>query len=347
VSLINQMLRDLESRQHDQPGGNPPAAVYEDLAAVPRPTAPKSRKTVVIVLIAGVLVLVGYFGWRYGMRSVSAPVPSVAVATDSTPSKPMDSVVAEPAPRVLPPLSAPATPVAPETIASTAPRATVTANAGPRRPAATPEPAAGGDITKVAQPPSPQEQAAAAYQQAVTAIRAGRSAEADEMLRRAVHLDPRHTAAREALVGLLLQQGHGTEAEALLEEGIGVTPQYYRFAQLAARLAVEQGAEARALAVLERSAPHARQDPEYQAFYAALLQRAGRHEEAARNYQQALDQRPLEGRWWLGLAIALESQQRLSAAADAYKRSLQGASLDASLRKFAEQRLAAVKSRKE
>lgn len=343
MSLINQMLRDLEARQPDQPGRNPPAPLYQDLAAVPRPNAPGPRRTVVIVLIAGVLVLAGHFGWRYGAGPVSAPLPSVAVVTDPTPSKPMESVV-DPVPPALPPLAAP---VAPEKIASAAPRAPDTANAAPRRPQAAPEPAAGGDITKVAQPPSPQEQAVAAYQQAVSAIRAGRSAEADEMLRRAVHLDPRHTAAREALVGLLLQQGHGTEAQALLEEGIGVTPQYYRFAQLAARLAVEQGAEARALALLERGAPYARQDPEYPAFYAALLQRAGRHEEAARNYQLALDQRPLEGRWWLGLAIALESQQRLSAAADAYKRSLQGASLDANLRKFAEQRLAAVKARKD
>jgi MSHA biogenesis protein MshN len=347
VSLINQMLRDLEARQQDQPGGLPPAAVYQDLAAVPRPDTAGARKTMVIALIAGVSVVSGYVGWRYGMSPVSAPVPSVAVTTDPTPSKPMDSVVVEPVQPAVPPPSARATPVAPEKIASIAPRAAVAASAAPRRPAAAPEPAAGGDITKVAQPPSLQEQAAAAYQQAVIAIRAGRSAEADEMLRRAVHLDPRHTAAREALVGLLLQQGHGTEAEALLEEGIGVTPPYYRFAQLAARLAVERGAEPRALALLERGAPHARQDPEYQAFYAALLQRAGRHEEAGRYYQQALDQRPLEGRWWLGLAIALESQQRLSAAADAYKRSLQGASLDASLRKFAEQRLAAVKARKE
>ncbi len=97
--------------------------------------------------------------------------------------------------------------------------------------------------------------------------------------------------------------------------------------------------------MLERGAPHARQDPEYQAFHAALLQRAGRHDEAARHYRQALEARPLEARWWLGLAITLESQQRTPEAAEAYARSLQGASLDANLRRFAQQRLAAIKSK--
>ena len=345
MSLINQMLRDLEARQHGQPGSHPAAAVYHDLAAVPRPHAPRSRRPIALALLAVSAVLAAFVGWRYGMRPAPAPVPSAVVVPGPSANRPAESAAIEPAQPVSPPASARATPLEAQKTASTSPRTANAPLAAARRPAAVPEPEAGGDITKVAQPPSPQELAASAYQQAVAAIRTGRSTEADELLRRAVHLDPRHTAAREALVGLLLQQGHGAEAQALLEEGIGVTPQYYRFAQLAARLAVEQGADARALALLERAAAHARQDPEYQAFYGALLQRAGRHDEAARNYRQALDQRPLEVRWWLGLAISLESQQRWSAAADAYKRSLQGASLDASLRKFAEQRLAGLKAR--
>lgn len=343
MSLINQMLRDLEARQHGQPGGHAPATVYHDIAAVPRPKTPRLRITVGLALLGASVVLAAFAGWHYAMRPAGAPPTGAALATDPAASRPMDSAAAEPAQPVSPPPVAHATPLAAEKTTSVAPRPADAPPAVARRPAAAPQPQAGGDITKVAQPLSPQEQAASAYQQAVGAIRSGRGTEADELLRRAVQLDPRHTAAREALVGLLLQQGHGAEAQALLEEGIGVTPQYYRFAQLAARLAVEQGAEARALALLERAAAHARPDPEYQAFYATLLQRAGRHDEAVRNYQQALDQRPLESRWWLGLAISLESQQRPSAAADAYKRSLQGASLDASLRKFAEQRLAALK----
>jgi MSHA biogenesis protein MshN len=344
VSLINQMLRDLEARQHGQPGSHPPVALYHDLEAVPRPAARRSRVTVVLALAAALAVLAAFAGWRYGMRPDGAPVAGPAPRSDAAANGSVASTVVEPAP---PAPSARARPLPAERPAGALVPPADGGRAAGGRPAPVAQPQSGGDITKVAQPPSPQELAASAYQQAVDAIRTGRSREAEELLRRAVELDARHTAAREALVGLLLQQGHGSEALALLEEGIELTPQYYRFAQLAARLAVEQGAEARALALLERGAAHARPDPAYQAFYAALLQRAGRHEEAARNFQQALEQRPLESRWWLGLAISLESQQRWSAAADAYRRSLQGAGLDAGLRKFAEQRLAGVKSGKD
>jgi len=58
--------------------------------------------------------------------------------------------------------------------------------------------------------------------------------------------------------------------------------------------------------------------------------------------EKALGIRPQEGRWWLGLAISLEAEKNLPAAAEAYQRA-KASVLDPKLARYAEQRLTALK----
>jgi MSHA biogenesis protein MshN len=85
-----------------------------------------------------------------------------------------------------------------------------------------------------------------------------------------------------------------------------------------ARLQVEMGQWDAAWRVLERSAPHAAKDAEYQGFAGTVLRQLKRAPEAAEAYRRAISLQPDEGRWWVGLALALEDAGRKKEAKQAF-----------------------------
>ena len=99
-----------------------------------------------------------------------------------------------------------------------------------------------------------------------------------------------------------------------------------------------------ALVMLEQASSRTNGDVDISAFIATLHQRAGRHAESTQRFQQVLAARPLEGRWWVGLAISLEAQQDWQAARAAYARAMNGASLTGELMRYAEQRMTALRN---
>ena len=141
----------------------------------------------------------------------------------------------------------------------------------------------------------------------------------------------------------MLQQGHWREAQELLEQGLDAVPAHYPFAQLLARVYVEHGADTKALAVMEGHRSAAADNPDYVAFLATLYQRAGKHAEAVKTYNEAVSLNPQEGRWWLGMGISLEAVQDRKDAGAAYQRAIDSGTLDDNLLKYARQRLAVVK----
>jgi len=70
--------------------------------------------------------------------------------------------------------------------------------------------------------------------------------------------------------------------------------------------------------VLERSAPHAGKDAEYQGFSGTVLRQLKRPAEAADAYRRAIALQPQEGRWWVGLGLALEDAGRRQEAKQAF-----------------------------
>jgi MSHA biogenesis protein MshN len=152
-------------------------------------------------------------------------------------------------------------------------------------------------------------------------------------------LHPEHLQARQALVGLLVQDRKLEEAERLLEEGVKLTPGQIGFNTTLARLQADRGDNERAIATLQAGLEHAQGSAEYAAFLAALLQRQGRHEEAIAQFQTALRIRPSWGVWWLGLAMSLQATGRPTAASDAYRQARAAGNLHPELAALAEQRL--------
>lgn len=209
-------------------------------------------------------------------------------------------------------------------------------------PAAAGEPEKKGTVEKVIRPLSASERADGHYRQAVRYLQQGHAGRAEEELRSALALDGTHATARELLAGMLIQRGRWREAQVLLEDGLAIAP-HPVLARLLARLHLEHGAEGSALAVMEQARPVAARNGEFLAFLAMLYQRAGRHDDAIAAYTEAVGLRPADGRAWLGLAIALEARERPGEAMQAYEHALASGGLDAGLRQYAQQRLAALK----
>lgn len=185
---------------------------------------------------------------------------------------------------------------------------------------------------------TPRDRAEQEYRLAVQSLNSGRVPEAQERLRAALRQDPTHANARQLLVRLLLEQRAGDEARQVLAEGLEANPGQVTWAVALARLQAERGEVATALATLQKSASAGQDYADFQGLYGNLLARQSRHKDAAEHYLAAARLNPGEGRWWLGLALALEADGRGSDAKEAFARARAAGNLPPELAAMAEQR---------
>ena len=358
MSLINKMLLDLEARQPSLvPAAAAPQPIYQDLLAANSalPPPPRVRMSLVLALLA--VTAAAIIEWVWSPRAV----PPLPVFTADSP--PASAQI-----KALPDLQLPAEiVVVPATENQLAMPVSAAQAEAPQRtlddePALSDQvdllPSAGPALTakvgsenvepvtvlKTQRIIPAAEHAQSAYQEGQRHHAERNYPEAERSWRSALDWDAQHRPAREQLVTLLLATGRAADAQRLLEEGMAVAPGYPAFALMLARVQVEQGQEAEALVMLEQASSRTHGDVDISAFIATLHQRAGRHAEAAQRFQQVLAARPLEGRWWVGLAISLEAQQNWQAARGAYARAMNGTSLTAELMRYTQQRMTALRN---
>ena len=195
------------------------------------------------------------------------------------------------------------------------------------------------EIHKQMRQPTQQELAENEYRKATGLLHQGLPTEAQQGFEAAVRLQPEHHAARHALVGLLLETRKFGDAERVLQEGLALAPAQSGFTVTLARLQVDRGDAAEAVATLKRGLEYGRDNADYHAFLAALLQRQGQHEEAVEQFQAALRLKPALGVWWLGLGMSLQAVNRTADAQESYRRARGAANIPPELAAFAEQRL--------
>jgi len=353
MSLINKMLKDLDARA-GQPGAAP-------LPADVRPVAAPERRGPVLraALVGGALLAVGagVAGWKM-MQMAPAPTAAPAVlaaapvaartavvvdmpaaapvqVVDVAPAVPAPTPEPEPAPEPEPepapeptPAPAPAPkrvrPVAPVPTAKPGPRTVSVAKKAPAVPAA-------------GRTDTPSQRAENAYRRALGVLEDGRVTEAIATLQAGLQIDPRHEAARQTLVGLLIEAGRPDDAIRQLQAALAIDARQPALAMLLARLQLERGGPS--IDTLMRTLPYAAGNGEYHAFLAGVLQREGRVHEAADHYQAALKRSPGNGVWWMGLGIALQADKRDAESRAAFMQAQASGTLSPELQAFVERRL--------
>lgn len=357
MSLINQMLQDLEQRMAD------PGATAAQVRAVSRQGKPSRARWVWLLLV----LLAAAGGGVYWMSGLSVPPLHLPAPQAGPPAMPQDAAAPEPAARpdatpsvlqlapelsLMPAAQLPAAkaesrepPVASKPGAGPAPLPAAEkpqpAVAEVKKPALAPDAPQPAGINKEIRQPGPIQRAENAYRQAYASLQQGRMGEAEESLRQALQFDPRHAAARQALAALLVESRHLDRAEQLLQQGLELQPGNTGYAMTLARIQVERKDVAAALATMQHNPP-AGENAEYHGFLAALLQRSERHKEAIDHYLAALRVNPTAGPWLLGLGISLQADGQNAKAAEIYRRARQSSSLSPELQAFAEQRLKAL-----
>lgn len=184
---------------------------------------------------------------------------------------------------------------------------------------------------------SSQQKAENEYRRALANLQDARVSDAIAGLEQAVYLYPRHDAARQTLVGLLIEGGRAAEAMRHLTFATSLDRRQANMAMLLARLQLEHGGNA--LETLQRSLPYAESNADFRALLAGVLQRSSRHKEAADHYQAALRLKPGHAVWWMGMGISLQADKRNAEAKIAFQRARDAGSLAPELQSFVERRL--------
>ena len=193
--------------------------------------------------------------------------------------------------------------------------------------------------TPVIKQVSRSQQADAEYRKAVMLQQQGHGLEALVGFETALKMNAQHDEARLALVSALLQNNRGADAERVMQEGLKIKHAQTAFSMALARMQVARGDMAHAMETLQKNLVQADNKPEYQAFYAALLQREGRHKEAIVHYQIAVQSAPRNGIWLMGYGISLQAVERVEDAKSAYQQALATQTLSPELTAFVQQKL--------
>ena len=334
MSLINKMLRDLDERQG--------LGVEPKLAgAEPSLVKPSGRRGAVWVGVGIVVCALGaaaWFGWHARPTKLVSPT---AFQTPAEPAKTPPPAVAKAAP---PPAAVAPAAVEPQKPAEVEPAPAAPASQAkervdrPRaqkksRPAPKPAPDAREVAAKAAE---------AQYQAATALLKEGRVSEAEDALYKALQADSLHVGARQAYVGLLLEQRRIAPAKRLLTDALEHDPTQGAFALALARIHAEERDYPSALAVIDR-AGSAASGTDLQYLRGVVLQRMGRHADAISAFEKSASNTAEQGRSWMGLAMSLDALGERPAAAEAYRRAIATGPLDDDLRNYAERRARALK----
>jgi len=332
MSVINQMLNGLEQR-----------GVTVATGQLRTVQISNKYQKVQFVLLAGLLVILAALLWRgVNVPSLIAKQPVVAKAIPVAPVVPAVSAI-EPVASlpiktaVMAPKVQPEKQVAPQVKMLPVARQVAAPPALPRAPAV-PDANLSGAVKQV----SLRQQAEAEFHKATVYMQQGRNVEAQAGLEAALRMDAGLDAARHSLVSLLLESKRNTGAEQVLQDGLKISPANSGYAMLLARLQVQRNEVDQALITLALTLPYAAQQADYQAFYAALLQRRARHKEAVERYQVALKASPNSGVWLMGCGISLQALGKNDEAKETFLRALSSKTLSAELQAFVQQKIKAL-----
>lgn len=319
MSLINQMLRDLEKKR---PLPNP--------VKLRSPFTPAKAARLVRLHPASLLALTAFillltFLWVHqwhlpSWASIVHPSPPIG----STLQKPLINLP-PPAETVSLPTPPPSEKVAPSTLPT--PIAWVPTEVSPP------------PMIKKPTPIEVSDRIDGLYADAMAANNAADDETAIKKLEQLLAIKPEHLEAREALATLLVADGRLEEAEPVLKVGLQQMPDYPAFDNLEAHILAHRQDYKTAVALMSRAQPELAKAPEYYAYLAGLYQHDGQYMMAAELYHELLQLDPSNGIWWVGLGLALESSGKNNAALEAFDRAVKMQGLEPNIAAYAKQQI--------
>lgn len=355
MSLLNDMLRDLERRQPGVVTGQ--AGVFRDVIHVRGadrhvPILGGGRRAwtaaAVLALAAGYLLTPLLVGGVQQTRStlpgpVTHPVDAARAGLGGFESLQLAAHLERVPARFAAAAPGVVAPRPPAPVSGGPPGDTLTMLHNALRPA----PAGTASTTVTSPSPVVKKPVAASDPHAVARLRYAeatqlaetqRGREADDALRQALQLWPGFTDARVLLIARLLAQGDLDGANEQLQAGLGHTPGDVHLVDLRARWLAASGELGAALQVLHETRPALNEHPDHYALLAALSRQADQHQVAVDIYRELLAVWPDNGIWWLGLAMSLEAAGHADGARQAYARVLDKPGVPADLAAYARQR---------
>ena len=172
------------------------------------------------------------------------------------------------------------------------------------------------------------------------AINLNEITKAEQLFEEILIIEPEHTQARKKLAALWFGRKSYQQAVNLLSQGIAIDSQNGELRLLKARIHLKQGQHEKAYSTLKPLA--SLKHEEYQVTLANVAQQIEQYSSAIAAYQVLITMQPYSGRWHLGLAIVYDQNSQFSLAINEYALALTKIDLSASSAKFAKQRMQAL-----
>ncbi len=342
MSLINEMLKDLEARGDR-------TNIARDVHCIADRGRPRMNRALLALCALLALMLAAliyrshasaHAGARAAETSNGVAVTETAAATEvpeplrATPDTSVDTtapIAADTPDKVLP-------------VAQEAAPASRTPATGESRVSEPDAAAKDADATLIVRrhEASDADRRARAARDGFAALQGGDWNVSARLLAELVAIEPANDDAREGLAISLMQTGRVAEVEGVLLDGLAVGTAPARFAKLRARVLASRGDVGGALQGLSVAVPDVADDAEFHALRAALAQRSGDFALAAQTYRRLVAREPANATWQAGLAMALDATGDHTGARDAYQRAMAAGGLDAALRAHVERRLRAL-----
>lgn len=353
MSLINQMLRDLESRNS---ANNAPSTLQHNIQATHHPA---SKMPFLVGSLLAIIAAGGTY-WAYQYSKTSAKMPPTIVADnikkDPIPIANYERVLAAPnavtgiAPKTeqKPPENTTTRPVSVVQPIPTAKTVPAVQPNPPVQPApavqAAPEivaesPKNSPIIPKSApiKPTTAKQRADLLYRQAENSF--DDSSTAVYKLEQALNLDPRHLKARLLLAKTLHNQGQTNKTAEFLDQSLALFPDNLQFINARAQLFLQQKNPNSALKTLQRIDLTSSSNETYLSLLAASYQQLQSFTNAASVYQRLVAINPEKAENWLGFALAQEKIGNPKLAREAYQQALSKNNLKESIVSYIKQRL--------
>ncbi|MDT0603301.1 tetratricopeptide repeat protein [Thalassotalea castellviae] len=173
--------------------------------------------------------------------------------------------------------------------------------------------------------------------QAEQALAENKLSRAEQLFEDVILMIPEHKIARKKLAALWFGRQAYQSAINLLSQGIQLYPEDREFRLMKARIYFNQGQTTAGVNTL-KALPKV-ENVEYQALLASHAQQISQFDIAARAYQLLTTLEPNAGRWWLGLAVAHDSNSEFEQATRAYQQATTKNDLSENAKQFARQRV--------